>query len=84
MALLADKDAAAVLAALGPSLAALIATEIPAEVLARAGRPGAKARPASELADVARRAGVGMWRRWGTLRLRWQGRELAALQGGSH
>jgi dihydrofolate synthase/folylpolyglutamate synthase len=58
MALLADKDAAAVLVALAPSLAALVATEIPDEVLARAGRPGAKARAASDLAEIARRAGV--------------------------
>jgi dihydrofolate synthase/folylpolyglutamate synthase len=83
MALLADKDAAAVLAALGASLAALIATEIPAEVLARAGRPGAKARAASELADVARRAGVGHVEEVedpaAAVR---RARELASLQGG--
>ena len=83
MALLADKDAAAVLAALGPSLAALIATEIPMEVLARAGRPGAKARPASELADVARRAGLGHVEAVGDAAAAvGRVRELAALQGG--
>jgi dihydrofolate synthase / folylpolyglutamate synthase len=59
MAVLADKDAGGILAALGPFLGGLVATEIPAEVLARAGRPGARAGAASELLDVAIRAGVG-------------------------
>jgi dihydrofolate synthase / folylpolyglutamate synthase len=59
MALLADKDAGRILAALGPLLAAVVATEIPTEVLARAGRPGAKARPANDLAELARGAGLG-------------------------
>jgi dihydrofolate synthase/folylpolyglutamate synthase len=59
MAVLADKDAGGILAALGPLLAAVVATEIPAEVLARSGRPGAKARPANDLAELARGAGVG-------------------------
>jgi dihydrofolate synthase / folylpolyglutamate synthase len=59
MALLADKDVGAILAALGPSLAAVVATEIPAEVLARAGRPGARALEAEALAELARGAGLG-------------------------
>jgi dihydrofolate synthase / folylpolyglutamate synthase len=59
MTLLADKDAGGILAALGPSLGALVATEIPAEVLARAGRPGARALPAGDLAALARGAGLG-------------------------
>jgi dihydrofolate synthase / folylpolyglutamate synthase len=83
MALLADKDAAAVLAALGPSLAALVATEIPGDVLARAGRPGAKALAASELAAVARRAGVGHVEGVEEPAAAvGRGRELAELQGG--
>jgi dihydrofolate synthase/folylpolyglutamate synthase len=59
MALLADKDAGGILAALGPSLAAVVATEIPGEVLARAGRPGARALRADALADLCRAAGLG-------------------------
>ncbi|MFL5869876.1 MAG: bifunctional folylpolyglutamate synthase/dihydrofolate synthase [Solirubrobacterales bacterium] len=83
MALLADKDAARVLAALGPSLAAVVATEIPADVLARAGRPGAKARPAGDLAEVARLAGVGHVEEMADPRgAVARARELARLQAG--
>ncbi len=59
LALLADKDAAGFLGALGPSLAGVVAAEIPAERLAQAGRPGARALPAGALASVAREAGIG-------------------------
>jgi dihydrofolate synthase/folylpolyglutamate synthase len=83
MALLADKDAARVLAALGPSLAAVIATEIPDEVLARAGRPGARARSTRDLAEAARRAGVGHVEAVGDpASAVIRARELAELQGG--
>ncbi len=59
LAVLADKDAASLVGALAPQLAAVVATEIPAERLAAAGRPGAKALAAGDLAEVARAAGVG-------------------------
>jgi dihydrofolate synthase/folylpolyglutamate synthase len=59
LALLADKDVTGFLAALAPSLAGVVATEIPHDRLAQAGRPGAQALPASALAEVARGAGVG-------------------------
>jgi dihydrofolate synthase/folylpolyglutamate synthase len=59
LAVLADKDAASLVGALAPLLAGVVATEIPAERLAAAGRPGAKALAAGELAAVARAAGVG-------------------------
>jgi dihydrofolate synthase/folylpolyglutamate synthase len=59
LALLADKDAAGFLAALGPSVAGVVATEIPAERLEEAGRPGARALSAGALADLAREAGLG-------------------------
>ena len=59
LALLADKDAAGFLAALGPALAGVVATEIPPERLAEAGRPGARALAASSLAELARAAGLG-------------------------
>ncbi len=58
LAVLADKDARGLLGALAPALAGLIATEIPADQLATAGRPGARALPAAELAGLARAAGI--------------------------
>ncbi len=59
LAVLADKDAAELVGALASVLAGVVATEVPADVLAAAGRPGARALAASELAAVAREAGVG-------------------------
>jgi len=59
LAVLADKDAPGVVGALAPVLDGLVATEIPAERLASAGRPGARARAAGELAAAAREAGLG-------------------------
>ena len=59
LAVLADKDAAGILAALAPRLDGLVATEVPAERLASAGRPGARALEADALAGAAREAGVG-------------------------
>jgi dihydrofolate synthase/folylpolyglutamate synthase len=58
VAVLADKDAAGIVQALAPALEGLVATEIPAQRLAAAGRPGAQAYPARELAEAARRAGI--------------------------
>ncbi|MET0750059.1 MAG: Mur ligase family protein [Solirubrobacterales bacterium] len=59
LAVLADKDAAGLVGALAPTLAAVVATEVPADVLASAGRPGARALEAADLAEVARGAGLG-------------------------
>jgi len=58
LAVLADKDVAGLVGALAPCLAALVATEVPAQRLAQAGRPGARALPAAELEEVARAAGI--------------------------
>jgi dihydrofolate synthase/folylpolyglutamate synthase len=58
LAMLADKDAAGVLTALAPRLEVAVCTELPAERLARAGRPGARALEASRLAELAEAAGV--------------------------
>jgi dihydrofolate synthase/folylpolyglutamate synthase len=58
LAILADKDAAGVLAALAPRLEAAVCTELPSERLARAGRPGATALEAKRLAALARTAGL--------------------------
>ncbi len=59
LAVLADKDAAGLVGALAPVLAGMVATEVPAERLAEAGRPGARALGAGDLAAVAREAGLG-------------------------
>jgi dihydrofolate synthase/folylpolyglutamate synthase len=58
-AVLADKDARGVVEALAPALDGFVATEIPNERLEAAGRPGARALGAAELAAIAREAGIG-------------------------
>jgi dihydrofolate synthase/folylpolyglutamate synthase len=58
VALLADKDAAGVMGALASRLELAICTELPAERLARAGRPGARSLGAASLAEVSEAAGV--------------------------
>jgi len=83
LAVLADKDVGGILAALGPVLAGMVATEVPPERLASAGRPGARALAAEELAAAARAAGVG----WVEAAAAPAGavaraREMAELQGG--
>ena len=80
LAILADKDAAGVLAALAPRLEVAVCTELPAERLGRAGRPGARALEASRLAALAERRRARR-RRWSTSRRRRLRR--AALAAGS-
>ncbi len=58
LAILADKDAAAMIGALAPALDRVICTEVPGEGLAGHGRPGASSHPASELARLCEAAGV--------------------------
>ena len=57
LAILADKDAAAMIAALAPALDRAVCTELPGEALAAHGRPGAARRPAGELVAAVRRPG---------------------------
>jgi len=59
LAVLADKDARGIIAELEPHVAALVCTELPADHLARLGRPGGRSLDASSLAATARGAGVG-------------------------
>jgi dihydrofolate synthase / folylpolyglutamate synthase len=59
LAVLADKDVAGIVGALAPVVEGLVATEIPAERLAVAGRPGARTLAVSELAAASRGAGLG-------------------------
>jgi dihydrofolate synthase/folylpolyglutamate synthase len=58
LAILADKDAPAMIAALAPSLRAAVCTEIPPPALEGHGRPGARSRPAGELADLCQAHGL--------------------------
>ena len=58
LAVLADKDATAMVAALAPALDRAISTELPASALEGHGRPGARSRSAAEL--VAACAAVGL------------------------
>ena len=58
LAVLADKDAEAMVAALAPALDAAVCTEVPAAALRSHGRPGARSRPAAELAALLEAAGV--------------------------
>jgi dihydrofolate synthase / folylpolyglutamate synthase len=53
LALLADKDAAGVLAALAPRVELAVCTELPADLLAHAGRPAARSLDAAQLAEAA-------------------------------
>jgi dihydrofolate synthase / folylpolyglutamate synthase len=58
LAILADKDAAAMIAALAPVLDHAVCTEIPPAALVGHGRPGARPRPAAELAAACAEAGL--------------------------
>ena len=58
LAVLADKDAPAMIGALAPVLRSAVCTEIPPAALAGHGRPGARSRPAQELADLCGAYGV--------------------------
>jgi dihydrofolate synthase/folylpolyglutamate synthase len=58
LAMLADKDAAAMIAALAPALRAAVCTEIPPQALIGHGRPGARSRPARELAELCQAHGL--------------------------
>ncbi len=58
LAILADKDAPAMIAALAPVLRAAVCTEIPPAALLGHGRPGARSRPARELADLCQAHGL--------------------------
>jgi dihydrofolate synthase/folylpolyglutamate synthase len=58
LAILADKDAAAMVAALAPALERAVCTELPASALEGHGRPGARSRPAAELRAACEDAGL--------------------------
>jgi len=58
LAVLADKDAGAMIAALAPVLERAVCTELPQAALEGHGRPGARSRPATELAGICDAAGL--------------------------
>jgi len=58
LAVLADKDAAAMVAELAPLLDRAVCTEIPPAALEGHGRPGARSHPAAELTAACEAAGV--------------------------
>jgi dihydrofolate synthase / folylpolyglutamate synthase len=58
LAILNDKDAAAIIAALSPVLDRVLCTELPAAALAARGRPGAASHPAAQLAARCAEAGL--------------------------
>jgi dihydrofolate synthase / folylpolyglutamate synthase len=58
LAILADKDAAAMVRALAPVLDLAICTELPRGALQGHGRPGARSQPATELVAICETAGL--------------------------
>jgi dihydrofolate synthase/folylpolyglutamate synthase len=58
LAVLADKDAAAMVAALAPALDRAVCAELPAGALEGHGRPGARSRPAAELVAACEAIGL--------------------------
>lgn len=58
LAMLADKDARATVAALAPALSRAVCAELPAATLASRGMPGAGPRPAADLAAACEAAGL--------------------------
>jgi dihydrofolate synthase/folylpolyglutamate synthase len=58
LAILADKDAAAMIAALAPALDRVVCTELPAAALEGHGRPGAQSHPAAALVSLCEEAGL--------------------------
>ncbi|MGN6255292.1 MAG: bifunctional folylpolyglutamate synthase/dihydrofolate synthase [Solirubrobacterales bacterium] len=58
LAILVDKDATAMVAALAPALERAVCAELPVAALEGHGRPGARSRPAAELASLCERAGL--------------------------
>jgi dihydrofolate synthase/folylpolyglutamate synthase len=58
LAILADKDADAMVAALAPALDRAVCTELPAAALEGHGRPGARSTPATDLAVACEAAGL--------------------------
>lgn len=78
LAVLADKDAGKMVAALAPALDRAVCTELPATALEGHGRPGARSRPAAELAALCAEAGLAAEAEPGFEAALRRARELAA------
>jgi dihydrofolate synthase/folylpolyglutamate synthase len=91
LAVLADKDASAMIAALAPALDRVVCTELSAKALEGHGRPGARSRLAAELATICESTGLQAEAEPDFAAALERGRELAAeppegllLVAGSH
>jgi len=82
IAILADKDAEAMLRALAPALEHVVLTEVPAERLQASGRPGARSTPVAELEAICERLGLDAERVGEPEAALARARELAAAHGG--
>ncbi|HYH53349.1 MAG TPA: cyanophycin synthetase [Solirubrobacterales bacterium] len=82
LAVLADKDAEGMVAALAlaPALDRVVCTELPPAALAGHGRPGARSRPARELAAICEGLGLAAEARPDFGSALQRGRELAAVE----
>jgi dihydrofolate synthase/folylpolyglutamate synthase len=90
LAILEGKDATGIVHELAPAVSHFISTEIPPERIEGSGRPGGRSKPALEVAELCRRAGVeaeaipdplDAWRRAKDLA---RERDGVALAAGSH
>ncbi len=91
LAILADKDAAAMVRALAPALERAVCTELPPAALEGHGRPGARSRPAAELLAACEAAGLAAEAEPDFEAALWRARALASeppqgavLLAGSH
>ncbi|HET7177543.1 MAG TPA: Mur ligase family protein [Solirubrobacterales bacterium] len=82
LAVLADKDAAAMVAALAPALDRVVCSELPAAALEARGLPGAASHPAAELAGACRELGLEAEEEPNFAAAVRRGRELAAAAPG--
>lgn len=90
LAVLADKDAAGICAALAPACEGAVCTEFPAAAVHGSGRPGGEAMRAEHLAELWRAAGgraealSDPWEAWESCKSRAGGEGGVALAAGSH
>jgi dihydrofolate synthase / folylpolyglutamate synthase len=90
LAVLADKDAAGICAALAPACEAAVCTEFPAAAVHGSGRPGGEAIAAERLAELWRQAGgraealSDPWEAWESCKSRAREEGGVALAAGSH
>lgn len=82
LAVLADKDAAAMVAALARAIDRAVCTELPAAALAARGRPGAASHSAAELAQACAAAGLAAEEEPDFATAMSRGHELASKAGG--